>query len=77
MATRTTKALKAAAAVRVRNRQEPGCRITRIHISDEVEVATRDGCLCFWVAGREVCIGPLTPVQAETLAEDLVYDAVG
>jgi hypothetical protein len=50
--------------------------VTRIKIDEKVNVATSDGWLCFWVAGREVRIGPLTPEQAEHLADDLAYDAV-
>jgi hypothetical protein len=50
--------------------------ITEIRIRDNVEVATIDGFLCFWVAGREVRIGPVTPQQAEALSDDLGYDAV-
>ncbi|MCC6420797.1 MAG: hypothetical protein IT429_21390, partial [Gemmataceae bacterium] len=42
----------------------------------EVEVGARDGWLCFWLAGREVRVGPLTPEQAEKLAEDLAYEAL-
>ena len=47
-----------------------------VRIDGEVEVGTREGWLCFWVAGREVRVGPLSADQAEKLAEDLEYDAV-
>jgi hypothetical protein len=78
MKTGTMKALKTRAAIRVRTADEKGggCRTTKIKIDGTVEVATRDGWLCFWTAGREIRIGPLTPEQAENLCEDLGYDAV-
>jgi hypothetical protein len=47
-----------------------------VRITKDVEVGTLDGYLRFWVAGREVRVGPLTPEQAEKLADDLGYDAV-
>jgi hypothetical protein len=50
--------------------------VTEIRIRDNVEVATIDGYICFWIAGREVRIGPITPEQAEKLSDDLGYDAV-
>lgn len=50
--------------------------LTDIRITSDVEVGTLDGYLRFWVAGREIRIGPLTPEQAEKLADDLGYDAV-
>lgn len=50
--------------------------VTRVKIDGGVEVATRDGWLCFWVAGREVQVGPLTAEQAEKLSDDLGYEAV-
>jgi hypothetical protein len=56
--------------------EEPGCQLTRIKISGDIEVASRDGWLCFWTAGREVRVGPLTPDQAEKFAEDLGYEAL-
>jgi len=49
---------------------------TEIRITPLVDVGTIDGFLSFWTEGREVRIGPLTPDQAEKLAEDLGYDAV-
>jgi hypothetical protein len=66
------------AAIRVANKIEKKtkCQVTTVRIGKEVEVGTRDRCLCFWVAGREVRVGPLTADQAEKLAEDLEYDAV-
>jgi hypothetical protein len=66
------------ASIRVDNRVEKktGCQVTCVRIDDEVEVGTRDGWVCFWVAGREVRIGPLSADQAEKLAEDLEYEAV-
>jgi hypothetical protein len=76
MKTKTTKNLRAHAAIRFRQIQETGCRTTRIRIDDTVEVATRDGWVCFWTNGREVRVGPLTPEQAEKLCEDLGFDAV-
>jgi hypothetical protein len=65
-------------SIRVTNKvdKKTGCQVTSIRLNGEVEVGTRDGWLCFWLAGREVCIGPLTPEQAEKLAEDLGYEAV-
>ncbi len=76
MKTRAIKALKRQAAVRVRTVAEKGCQTTSIKINGTVEVGTRDGWICFWTAGREVRIGPLTPQQAEDLCEDLGYDAL-
>lgn len=64
------------ATLQAKSRREKGCQVTRVRIDETVEVATRDRWLCFWVAGREVRIGPLTPDQAEKLSEDLGYDAV-
>ena len=46
--------------------------MTTVRLGSEVEVGARDGWLCFWLAGREVRVGPLTPDQAEKLAEHLV-----
>jgi hypothetical protein len=74
-----SKAAKAnGAAIHINNKvdRKMACRVTSIRIDDAVEVATRNGWLCFWVGGREIRIGPLTPEQAEKLAEDLGYDAV-
>jgi hypothetical protein len=72
------RTVRARASIRVENRVEKktGCHVTTVRIDDEVEVGTRDGCLCFWVAGREVRIGPFSPDQAEKLVEDLEYEAV-
>jgi hypothetical protein len=72
----TVKALKARNALRVRKAKEPGCEVLKVRLSGDIEVATRDGWLCFWTAGREVRVGPLTKDQAEKLCEDLGYDAV-
>jgi hypothetical protein len=76
MRSSTAKALRNQAAIRVRTLNEKGCRTTKIKIDRTVQVGTRDGWLCFWVAGREISVGPLTPEQAENLCEDLGYDAV-
>lgn len=54
---------------------EPGCRVTKFRINAEVDVGTRNGWICFWTAGHEVQIGPLTAEQAQKLADDLAYDA--
>jgi hypothetical protein len=66
------------ASLRVESRVEKktGCHVTSVRIDDAVEVGTRDGWVCFWVAGREVRIGPISADQAEKLAEDLEYEAV-
>jgi hypothetical protein len=74
----TPEVVRSRAGIRVVNRVEKKtrCQVTDIRITGEVEVGTRDGFLCFWVAGREVRIGPLTADQAEKLAEDLEYEAV-
>jgi hypothetical protein len=64
------------ATIQTRTLKEPGCEVTRVRISGEVEVASRDGWVRFWTAGREVCIGPLTPEQVEKLSEDLGYDGL-
>jgi hypothetical protein len=77
MGAATKAALKARRDLRTKTVDEPGCEVVRIQISGHVEVGTRDGWLRFWTAGREVRIGPLSPQQAEDLAEDLGYDAVG
>jgi hypothetical protein len=70
--------IRAVAGINVSSKRErkTGCRVTQVRIGPQVEVATRDGWICFWVAGREVRIGPVTPEQAESLVEDLEYDAV-
>ena len=79
------KSAKVKTAIRVRahahERFENGERdadtdLLDVRITGDVEVGTLDGYLRFWVAGREVRIGPLTPKQAEKLTEDLGYDAV-
>ncbi len=62
--------------IQIHSHKTPGCRVTRIKINHRVDVGTIDGYLCFWTAGREIRIGPLTPEQAEKLSEDLGYDAV-
>jgi len=56
--------------------EEMDTHVTEIRIRADVEVATIDGYICFWTAGREVRIGPVTPEQAEKLSDDLGYDAV-
>jgi hypothetical protein len=61
---------------RMTTTKEPGWQTTSVPIDGRIEVGTEDGWLCFWTAGRELRIGPLTPEQAEKLAEDLGYDAV-
>src|SRR5262245_1218404 len=72
------KPAKVKAAMRVKTYLNPEImtHVTHIRIRDNVEVATIDGYLRFWIGGREVRIGPLTPDQAEKLCEDLGYDAV-
>jgi hypothetical protein len=72
--TKTTTTNKA--LLRIRNVNEKGCASTVVRINRHVEVGTRDGYVCFWVAGREVRVGPLSAEQAEKLSEDLGYDAV-
>jgi hypothetical protein len=74
----TQQTVRARKSIRVMDRTEKktGCQVTCVRIDDEVEVGTRDGWLCFWVAGREVRVGPLSADQAEKLAEDLEYEAV-
>jgi hypothetical protein len=61
---------------RMTTTKEPGWRTTSLRIDGRIEVGTEDGWLCFWTGGREFRVGPLTPEQAEKLAEDLGYDAV-
>jgi len=53
------------ASIRVENRIEKktDCQVTCVRIDDAVEVGTRDGWVCFWVAGREVRIGPLSATR--------------
>ena len=77
MAVKLARALRDRAIIQTRTVQETACEVTRVRINGPVEVGTRDGWLCFWTAGREVRVGPLTPEQAEKLFEDLGYDALG
>ena len=76
MALKLVRGLRERALIQTRTVKEIGCEVTRVRINGRVEVGTRDGWLCFWTAGREVRVGPLTPEQAEKLAEDLGYDAL-
>ena len=76
MTVKMARALRDRAVIQTRTVQETGCEVTRVRVNGRVEVATRDGWLCFWTAGREVRVGPLTPEQAEKLCEDLGYDAL-
>jgi hypothetical protein len=78
MRVKTTKTARTAsgAGIQTRTLKEPGCEVTRVRVNGEVEVASRDGWICFWTAGREIRIGPLTPEQAAKLSEDLGYDGV-
>jgi len=78
MRVKMLKARRAAMLLQPRTRREKktGVVLTTIRLNGEVEAASVDGWLCFWVAGREVRVGPLTPDQAEKLSEDLGYDAV-
>ena len=76
MAMKFARALRDRAVIQTRAVQETGCDVTRVRINGRVEVGTRDGWLCFWTAGREVRVGPLTPEQAAKLSEDLGYDAL-
>ena len=62
--------------IQIHSQKTSGCRVTRVRINRKVDVGTIDGFLCFWTAGREIRVGPLTPEQAEKLSEDLGYDAV-
>jgi hypothetical protein len=73
------KSAKVKTAIRIRQTLDEtfNTHTTTICITPVVDVGTIDGYLCFWTQGREVRIGPLTPDQAEKLAEDLGYDAVG
>ncbi len=61
--------------IRTKGTDQEG-QVTHIYIGNKIEVAARDGWVFFWTAGREVRIGPLTPEQAEKLAEDLGYEAL-
>ena len=79
------KSARVKAAIRIRTRsherydngeEDLATDLTDVRITKNVEVGTLDGYLRFWVAGREVRIGPLSPEQAEKLADDLSYDAV-
>ncbi|MBI1913400.1 MAG: hypothetical protein HYS12_01375 [Planctomycetes bacterium] len=72
------KSAKVKTAIRVRQKFDETfiTHTTDIRITPEVDVGTIDGFLSFWTQGREIRIGPLTPEQAEKLAEDLGYDAV-
>jgi len=72
------KSAKVKAAIRVKAYldEETMTHVTDIRIGKNVEVATIDRYLCFWIEGREVRVGPLSPEQAEKLSEDLGYDAV-
>ena len=70
------KALQQKSAIQMKHIQDKEQHLTRIRINSTVDVGTVDGWICFWVAGREVKIGPVTPDQAEKLSEDLGYDAV-
>jgi hypothetical protein len=76
--TRRTKSAKVKAAIRVRTAPEydGSTSATEVRIRPHVEVAVTDGFLCFWTDGREVRVGPLSPDQAEKLADDLSYAAV-
>jgi len=79
------KSAKVKAAIRVRTRsherfdngeEDRATDLTDVRITGACEVGTLDGYLRFWVAGREVRIGPLSPEQAQKLADDLGYEAV-
>jgi hypothetical protein len=74
--TRRTVHPRASLRVESRLEKKTDCQLTSVRIGDAVEVGTRDGWLCFRVAGREVRVGPLSAAQAEKLAEDLEYEAV-
>ncbi len=73
-----TKSAKVKAAIRVRQLHDEqfDTHTTDIRVTPEVTVGTLDGYVCFWVDGRAVRVGPLSPEQAEKLSEDLGYDAV-
>lgn len=51
-------------------------RATLVRITPKVSVATIDRWIHVWDGKQEVRVGPLTPDQAEKLAEDLGYDAL-
>jgi len=79
------KSAKVKVAIRIRTRgherfdygaSDLATDLTDVRITRDVEVGTLDGYLRFWVAGREVRVGPLSPEQAQKLADDLGYDAV-
>ncbi len=72
----TTKTAQRSETFRFHTEDTPEGRVTEIRIKSEVDLTTRDGWICFWSAGREVRIGPLTADQAEKLAEDLGYEAL-
>ncbi len=55
--------------------QEDG-RVTRIHLHEGAEVTTEGGWLVAFDGVQEVRVGPLTPEQAEKLADDLAYEAI-
>jgi hypothetical protein len=77
MQTRKVHGPQKHALIRVATKvDEADCRVTRVRINGRVDVGTLDRWLIFWMAGREVRVGPLTRDQAEKLAEDLAYDAV-
>jgi hypothetical protein len=79
MKAKASKALQARAALRVRTAVEnkkSDVKVTTVRVTDQVEVGVIEGWLCFWTAGHEVRVGPLTPEQAEKLSEDLGYEAV-
>jgi hypothetical protein len=76
MTVKMARALRDRAVIQTRTVQETGCEVTQVRINGRVDVGTRDGWLCFWTAGREVRVGPLTPEQAEKLSEDLGYDVL-
>ncbi len=78
MRTLTKKSAKEKVGIHIKSflNETDDTHVTEVRIRGNVEVATIDGYVCFWVAGREVRVGPLTPEQAEALCEDLGYDAV-
>ena len=86
MKTKTPKSAKVKAAIRVKTLSVKGdvrtllednaTHVTEVRIKKDVEVGTRDNYLCFWTQGREVRIGPLSKEQAETLSDDLAYEAL-
>jgi hypothetical protein len=79
MKAKASKALQARAALRIRtvvDKKKSDVKVTTVRMTDQVEVGVVEGWICFWTAGHEVRVGPLTPDQAEKLAEDLGYEAV-